>query len=29
MLEECLKKAFPDYLLSSYFYVGEGVGVGV
>ncbi len=29
MFEECLKNAFPDYPLSSYFYAGEGAGVSV
>ena len=29
MFEECLKNAFPDYPLSSYFCAGEGVGVAV
>ncbi len=29
MFEGNLKDAFPDYLLSSYFYAGEGEGVGV
>ena len=28
MFEGSLKDAFPDYPLSSYFYAGEGVGVG-